>query len=111
MVDYLYSKGAQFVGSVIGGTLAGLHFFPLSNKFWHYSCKGDIRTGTWMLCSLPNALKIATEEVFYHGIPIEELIEEGQKIPYLPYSKGGGYLAPARGGKSDDALKAMGPNP
>ncbi|MGC8843754.1 MAG: hypothetical protein ACP5QS_07425, partial [bacterium] len=114
MVDEIYNKGANFVGSVIGGPITFANGIAVAKKFWRYACKGYYSYYyyqgqlyyQWHLCSLPEALSKAVRKVYGGGSTwIEGAIE------HIPYYKGGGYLAPARGGKSDEILKIMGPNP
>jgi len=121
MVDEIYNKGANFVGSVIGGELAANAAIAVSNKFWRYAAKGKYETYyyqnqpyvSWTLCSLPEALWRAVNEVFGgEGVPNWwESSVYGTAFGYSPYFRGGGYLAPARGGKDDNTLIRMGPNP
>ncbi|MBC7328604.1 hypothetical protein H5T87_10930, partial [bacterium] len=102
MVDQIYSKGAGFVGTIIGGDLAERTGWLLAKKFWNYAAKGGVdENGKLTPLTLPKALKKAFEEVYS---------EEGQK-KFKPYSRRDGYLWPARGGKDDTALRAMGPTP
>jgi hypothetical protein len=99
MVKQIYSKGANFVGTIIGGDLAERTGWLIAKKFWNYAAKGKKgKGGEWKPVSLPEALKLAYKEVFHSK-------------EYKPFSKGGGYLWPARGGKDDNALKMMGPIP
>jgi len=116
MVDTIFSKGAQFVGTVVGGLLhLVFQAKPVAKRFWKYASKIIVENGGWRLYSLPWALERAVREV----LPSEREMKWGTSYlttsGYRPYARwrdpGYPYLGPARGGKTDDQLKRMGPNP
>jgi len=113
MVDTLAYKGAQFVGTVIGGALQEDKAITVSKKFWNYACKGVTENGMWWMCSTAEALYRAVWETFPGkiGTPSWGDIWQGAIWGYYPHYRGNTYLFPPRGGKTDEQLRIMGPNP
>jgi hypothetical protein len=89
---------------------------PVYRKFWARATGNpDPISGDQQLLSLAEALQ---EAVRYRNSPAgghfsysPDGAEHGTGGPYVEYVRGDGFLPPARGGKTDEALRAMGALP
>jgi len=114
--EALAAKGAQFAGTVVGGKVDGRDAEKVYPMFWSRAAGNpDPLTGIQKLVLLPDALEEAvryrnSERGGYFSFSPQG-VEHGTGGPYRAYSRGGGSLTPAHGGKRDEELKAMGALP
>ena len=70
MAETIKEKGAQFVGTLVGGTVRAIVALKFIDWFWHYATKGkikEIKDGSnpntvrrrWEMCSLVEAMDLA----------------------------------------------------
>jgi flagellar hook assembly protein FlgD len=74
MAETIKEKGAQFVGTLVGGTVREIVALKFIDWFWHYATKGaikEIKDGSnpntvrrrWEMCSLAEAMELAWKEI------------------------------------------------